>query len=272
MNKRPPNPTARPADYERILELLRERDRLLKEYVAARLYSDEQYWDWSRTTWKNYARNQLALLQFVRPLTYTDYRHRVTILSPTLGEVSSNRLLTGWMLDSEAELRHEAESAALALWQEPIAEPVAEFLPLSVLPAFVEPETPEPEPELLPPVVEEPLQSVEEHHAAPDFEGVFLPATASIEEAGQLVEALFKADVELYQVPDSTTLGELYQAKRALLLARSTAPSGAVASDDAARLAAIELRKRNRAKLQAARPAVIDALNSPTLSNSITDQ
>lgn len=258
----------RPADYEHLLERLRERDRLTLDYVAALDFSDEQYWEWHRTTWKSFARNQLALIQAVRPVTYADYRNRITILSPTAGVVGPDRLVTGWMLDSEEQLRREAESSAvLALFGEELpAEPLAELPPL---PAFVEPETTELEPLL--PVIEEPLLSVEEYHAAPNFEGLFLAPTVTLLEAGRLIDALFEADEKLYQVEDSTTLGELYQRKRALLLAGSPAPISAAPVDDADRLAAIELRKRNRAKLQASRPDLVDALNNPFVSsNSIT--
>ena len=255
-----------PADYEHLLERLRERDRLTLDYVAALDFSDEQYWEWHRATWKSFARNQLALIQAVRPVTYADYRNRIKILSPTAGVVGPDRLVTGWMLDSDEQLRREAESSAvLTLFgeEELPAEPLAELLPL---PAFVEPETPEPEPLL--PVIEEPLLSVEEYHATPDFEGLFLAPTVTLLEAGRLVDALFEADEKLYQVEDNTTLGELYQRKRALLLAGSPAPSSAAPVDDADRLAAIELRKRNRAKLQARRPDLVDALNNPFVSSN----
>lgn len=253
------------ADYEHLLERLRERDRLTLDYVAALDFSDEQYWEWHRATWKGFARNQLALIQAVRPVTYADYRNRIKILSPTAGVVGPDRLVTGWMLDSEEQLRREAESrAVLALFGEELpAEQLAELLPL---PAFIEPETPGPEPLL--PVIEEPLLSVEEYHAAPDFEGLFLAPTVTLLEAGRLVDALFEANEKLYQVEDNTTLGELYQRKRALLLASSPAPSSTAPADNADRLAAIELRKRNRAKLQARRPDLVDALNNPFLSSN----
>ena len=244
-----------PAAYEALLELLREREQLLLDYVAALQLPYEQHSEWNRNTWKKYARNQLALLQALRPLTYTDYRHRVTILSPSLGVVGPDRLVTGWMLDSAQQLRREAEeAAALALFGE--AEPLA-----GPAPALMEP-LPLP----VPPVVDEPLINVDEFHSAPDFKGVFLSPTATVEEVERLVDGLFSWNGNALG-EDNPTLGELYYRKRALLLERAPALSTTAAApvNDANREAAIELRKRNRAKLRAIRPAVIDALNSPTL-------
>lgn len=271
MSNQAPELAKLPANYEHLLQLLRERDRLLQDYVASLSFSDEQYGEWNRANWKDYARNQLALMQAVRPLTYADYRNRIRILSPTFGIVGPYRLASGWILESEAQLRREAESGAvLALLgeeeptAEPLPEPTAEALPLPVLPMFVEPETPEPEP--LPPIIEEPLMSVEEFHAAPDFEGVFLAPTATVQEATRLFKGLFIVDKKGYDAEDNHTLSELYQRKRALLLAHSAPTSNiSVAAADylTERLAAIERRKHNRAKLQANRADLVNALNNP---------
>jgi hypothetical protein len=174
------------AKYEHLLALLRERDSLMLDYAAALSYSNEQYGEWNRVNWKTYARNQLALIQAVRPVTYADYRVRIKILSPTFGLEMPYLKVTGWMLNSEAELRREAEQSAslLALFGD---KSTSEAL---LLPA-------------LPPVVEELLT--------------------------------------------------------------------AVPVEDAVQLSAIELRKRNRAKLRTHVPDLVDALkNSFLSSNPIT--
>lgn len=264
-----PTPQDLPAAYEAMVQLLLERERLSLDYLAALQFSDEKFWEWRRDNWKKFARNYLALLQNCRPITYADYRNSVTILSPSLGVIGPCRLVTGWLLESTHQLQREAEdAAALALFAEVDAFDVPAPAPMEAVAVLASALDLEPEPEPLaplPPIVDEPLFSFDEYHSAPDFAGLFLAPTARVEEVEQLVQGLFSWNGEAFG-EDNPTLGELYCRKRALLLGRAPAPTAAAApAIDASRKAAMELRRLNRARLQALRPSVAAALNSPPL-------
>lgn len=74
-------------EHEHLLNLLRQRDRLLLDYLSMKrpYIPTAAYEEWHERTWKAYAANRLALLQAVRPLVYADYRGCIVSLSPTFG-------------------------------------------------------------------------------------------------------------------------------------------------------------------------------------------
>lgn len=104
------------AQHEHVLDLLRRRDRLVQQYIAVYTLSEQHYTEWERATWKEFARNQLAILQVVRPITYADYRDRILLLSP-----SYRRTLPGPALRAWEEARRVP--ICYALLEEPTAIP-----------------------------------------------------------------------------------------------------------------------------------------------------
>ena len=72
------------AQHEKLLALVRERDKNMAAYDEALLQlSEDDFSEYDRRTWKDFARNFLAMVQMVRPLVYQDYRGVVRIQSPS---------------------------------------------------------------------------------------------------------------------------------------------------------------------------------------------
>lgn len=65
-----------------LMGLLQRRDALYQEYQQALLLPFAEYDDWNQRNWKSFARNNLAMTEAVRPLTYADYCARVRGLNP----------------------------------------------------------------------------------------------------------------------------------------------------------------------------------------------
>lgn len=80
--------------HEQLLSLLRQRDRLLLDYLSMRTpyIPASVYEEWNKRNWKTYAQNRLALVQAVRPVVYADYRGCIVSLSPTFGTLPGRAL------------------------------------------------------------------------------------------------------------------------------------------------------------------------------------
>lgn len=109
------------AQHEHLLTLLRKRDRYMLQYQAVVLLSPEHLTEWDRANWKEVARNQLAMIQAVRPVVYADYRAKIRALSTTRGN------LPGAALQAWQDSRLMPSSEPLYTFLEPF-EPAATVL------------------------------------------------------------------------------------------------------------------------------------------------
>lgn len=146
------------AHHKHLVTLLRERDRYMIQYEAVSLLSEQQYSEWNLASWKDIARNHLAMVRAVRPLVYADYRARVRALSPTYrnlpgpalqawqqAQQRSTALRSALLVDilAESSLRAPAPEADSLDWllgegsATPVAEPMAKTAMADDIAAFI---------------------------------------------------------------------------------------------------------------------------------------